>query len=181
MSRSAGPDYRGALKDGAKILFRLSLATGTPARFVLAEAPIDALSLAAIEGIRAGTLYAATGGGMGPATIEAIARILAEMAGTPGAIFLQRRRRQSRRRALRPAPQELAACAGVPFERLAPQSNRATGMKSSNTKPGKGRRHDPFRFHPFEPLNRLKDEMGLPRDHYGAFLKPAISPAPGSF
>ena len=60
-----GPDYRGALKDGAKILFRLSLATGTPARFVLAEAPIDALSLAAIEGIRADTLYAATGGGMG--------------------------------------------------------------------------------------------------------------------
>jgi hypothetical protein len=39
-----GPDYRGALKDGAKILFRLFLATGTPARFVLAEAPIDALS-----------------------------------------------------------------------------------------------------------------------------------------
>ncbi|MGO9235265.1 MAG: DUF3991 domain-containing protein [Methylocella sp.] len=60
-----GPGYRGALKDGAKILFRFSLATGTPARFVLAEAPIDALSLAAIEGIRADTLYAATGGGMG--------------------------------------------------------------------------------------------------------------------
>ena len=48
-----------------EFLFRLSLATGTPARFVLAEAPIDALSLAAIEGIRADTLYAATGGGMG--------------------------------------------------------------------------------------------------------------------
>ena len=115
-----GPDYRGALKDGAKILFRLSLATGTPARFVLAEAPIDALSLAAIEGMRAGTLYAATGGGMGPATIEAIARILAEMAGTPGAIFCSAADANpaGERYALR--HQELAACAGVPFERLAP-------------------------------------------------------------
>ena len=50
-----GPEYRGALKDGAKILFWFSLATGTPARFVLAEAPIDALSLAAIEGIASPT------------------------------------------------------------------------------------------------------------------------------
>jgi hypothetical protein len=115
-----GPDYRGALKDGAKILFRLSLATGTPARFVLAEAPIDALSLAAIEGIRAGTLYAATGGGMGPATIEAIAGILAEMAGTPGAIFCSAADANpaGERYALR--HQELATGAGVPFERLAP-------------------------------------------------------------
>ena len=46
-------------------------------------------------------------------------------------------------------------------------------------------------FHQFEPLNRLKEQMGLPRDHYGAFprtssyrptertesLDPAKSPA----
>ena len=57
-----------------------------PARFVLAEAPIDALSLAAIEGLRRDTLYAATGGGMGTPTIEAITHILSQMAAIPGAV-----------------------------------------------------------------------------------------------
>src|SRR5271157_2681903 len=31
-------------------------------------------------------------------------------------------------------------------------------------------------FHQFEPLNRLKDEMGLPRDHYGAFPQTSHKP-----
>ena len=35
-------------------------------------------------------------------------------------------------------------------------------------------------FTQFEPLNRLKDEMGLPRDQYGTFPQTGLSPAPGS-
>ena len=31
-------------------------------------------------------------------------------------------------------------------------------------------------FHQFEPLNRLKDEMGIPRDHYGAFPQTSHKP-----
>jgi len=31
-------------------------------------------------------------------------------------------------------------------------------------------------FTHFEPLNRLKDEMGLPRDHYGAFPQTSHKP-----
>jgi hypothetical protein len=39
-----------------------------PPAWSSAEAPIDALSVAALEAIRTDTLYAATGGGIGPAT-----------------------------------------------------------------------------------------------------------------
>jgi hypothetical protein len=45
----------------------------------IAEAPIDALSLAVLEQHRADTLYVATGGGMGPGTIEALQAIIAKL------------------------------------------------------------------------------------------------------
>ena len=83
-----GPTFKGSLKGGRKTLFRLSgcevhgrqtagdvvqpedRAAGNaevapPTRFrrlVVTEAPIDALSVAAIEGIRNDTTYVATGG-----------------------------------------------------------------------------------------------------------------------
>ena len=63
-----GPTYKGALTGGAKSMFCLH-ASGSPRpRLVLAEAAIDALSVAAIENLREDTLYSATGGGMGPGT-----------------------------------------------------------------------------------------------------------------
>ena len=31
-------------------------------------------------------------------------------------------------------------------------------------------------FHQFEPLNRLKEQMGIPRDHYGAFPQTSHKP-----
>ena len=115
-----GPDYRGALKDGAKILFRLSLATGTPARFVLAEAPIDALSLAALEGIRRDTAYAATGGGMGPATEAAIEAVLAAIAPLPGAHLVSGTDANLAGDRFAARHAEMAAAARVAFERLRP-------------------------------------------------------------
>ncbi|WOJ91694.1 DUF3991 and TOPRIM domain-containing protein (plasmid) [Methylocapsa polymorpha] len=115
-----GPAYKGSLRGGTKVLFRFSRGSGHPTRFALAEAPIDALSLAALEGLRQDTLYAATGGGMGPATIEAIEAILAGMAKTPGALFCSAADANpaGERYALR--HQDLAARAGVAFARLAP-------------------------------------------------------------
>ena len=56
-------------------------------RLVLAEAAIDALSVAAIESLRADTLYAASGGGMGPGTIAALEALLGRIAMLPGALF----------------------------------------------------------------------------------------------
>lgn len=65
-----GPDWRGFATGGAKVLFRL----GDPdaLRLCVTEAAIDAMSLAALEGLRADTLYLSTGGGWSPATDAAI-------------------------------------------------------------------------------------------------------------
>ncbi|RUV50029.1 DUF3991 domain-containing protein, partial [Mesorhizobium sp. M5C.F.Ca.IN.020.29.1.1] len=65
-----GPDWRGFATGGAKVLFRL----GRPdaLRLCVTEAAIDAMSLAALEALRADTLYLSTGGGWSPATDAAI-------------------------------------------------------------------------------------------------------------
>jgi Protein of unknown function (DUF3991)/Toprim-like len=83
-----GPHYRGFTADGTKTLFRLPGSRGSITRLVVAEAPIDALSVAALERIRADTLYAATGGGMGPGTIAALNELLAELAPHPTALMV---------------------------------------------------------------------------------------------
>jgi recombinational DNA repair protein RecR len=50
----------------------------------VAEAPINAMSVAAIEHLRADTLYTATAGGMGPATIDALEQQLRTLAAAEG-------------------------------------------------------------------------------------------------
>jgi len=117
-----GPGFRGSLRGGTKTLFRLPGAGPRHCRLVITEAPIDALSVAAIENIRAETLYAATGGGMGPATVQAIERLLAGIAQLPGALFAGATDANpaGERYAARHA--ELSAAAGVAFERLRPTS-----------------------------------------------------------
>lgn len=68
-----GAEWRGFATGGAKVLFRFGAAGSS--RICVAEAAIDAMSLAAIEGIREGTLYLSTGGGWSPST-EAALQIL---------------------------------------------------------------------------------------------------------
>ncbi|TCM76637.1 DUF3991 and TOPRIM domain-containing protein [Rhizobium sp. BK068] len=65
-----GPQYRGFASGGAKVLFRLGAEVSS--RLAVTEAAIDAMSLAAIEGSREGTLYLSTGGGWSPTTEEAL-------------------------------------------------------------------------------------------------------------
>ena len=67
-----GPAYKGSLTAGAKSLFRLPPEGPALPRLVGAEASIDALRVAAIENVRADTLYAATGDGMGPGATAAL-------------------------------------------------------------------------------------------------------------
>ncbi|WP_174054245.1 DUF3991 and toprim domain-containing protein [Rhizobium rhizogenes] len=74
-----GPAYRGFASGGTKVLFRLG--PGTALRLAVTEAAIDAMSLAAIEGLRDGTAYLSTGGGWSPSTEAA----LREMASRPDA------------------------------------------------------------------------------------------------
>ncbi len=82
-----GPTYKGSLSGGAKSLFLLSPNIEPRPRLIVAEAAIDALSAAAIEGLRDDTLYAATGGGMGPGTIAALEGLLIRIAMLPDARF----------------------------------------------------------------------------------------------
>ncbi len=73
-----GPQYRGFSSGGTKVLFRLG--SGSAMRLAVTEAAIDAMSLAALEGLREGTLYLSTGGGWSPTT-EAAMRALAARPG----------------------------------------------------------------------------------------------------
>ena len=115
-----GPDFKGSLQGGTKSLFRLSSAGKRHCRLVITEAPIDALSVAAIEGISGDTLYAATGGGMGPATVQAIERLLGQMAQWPGALLSSATDANRAGECYAARHAELAAAAGIAFERLAP-------------------------------------------------------------
>ncbi|OAI28072.1 hypothetical protein A1351_12350 [Methylosinus sp. R-45379] len=115
-----GLDFKGSVRGGDKILFRLPGGSEPPTRFALAEAPIDALSLAALENIRADTLYAATGGGMGPKTISQIEAIVARLAPIPGSRFCSAADANPAGDRYAARHQLIAAAAGVPFERLRP-------------------------------------------------------------
>jgi hypothetical protein len=71
-----GPQYRGFASGGTKILFRLGVKAAV--RLAVTEAAIDAMSLAAIESLREGTLYLSTGGGWSPATAAALSELASE-------------------------------------------------------------------------------------------------------
>lgn len=73
-----GSEWRGFSTGGTKLLFRLGPSNAN--RLCVTEAAIDAMSLAALEGPREGTLYLSTGGGWSPATDTA----LCELALRPG-------------------------------------------------------------------------------------------------
>ena len=87
-----GPNYRGFSSGGGKTLFRwLAPRSGTSGilpRLAVLEASIDALSMAAIEGMRTDTLYVSTTGGMGPATVAALETLLQAMTSAPGAVLI---------------------------------------------------------------------------------------------
>ena len=113
-----GPDFKGSIRGGKKTLFRLS-GGSSPTRLAVLEAPIDALSLAAIENIRRDTLYVATGGGMGPGTLDALRAVLA---GLPVAASVLASAADANAAGDRFASQHQAIAreAGIPFERLRP-------------------------------------------------------------
>ena len=83
-----GGDYRNFSAGGGKTLFRLPGGPGRLTRVAVSESAIDALSLAAIEGARPDTLYAATAGGMGPSTVAALAQLLQDLATGPAGLLV---------------------------------------------------------------------------------------------
>ncbi|MBV8795244.1 MAG: DUF3991 and TOPRIM domain-containing protein [Hyphomicrobiales bacterium] len=115
-----GPTYKGSLTGGAKSLFRMSPSAPIRPRLVLAEAAIDALSVAAIESLRADTLYAASGGGVGPGTIAALEALLGHIAMLPGALFRSATDANGPGDRFAERHQALAEKFSVPFARLRP-------------------------------------------------------------
>jgi hypothetical protein len=115
-----GPAWRSFSAGGGKTLFRLPGGQGRPTRLAVCEAAIDALSLAVIERERRDTIYAATAGGMGPATVAALQLLLHGLAADPAGILIAATDADiaGRRHAARLAG--LATEAGVPFDRLLP-------------------------------------------------------------
>ena len=80
-----GPSFRGFTKNGTKSLFRLSPTPGLFSRLVITEAAIDALSYASLFGVRAGTTYVSTGGGIGADTAASLRALMARLADVDGA------------------------------------------------------------------------------------------------
>lgn len=74
-----GSDWRGFSTGGSKVLFRLGAQDAV--RLCVTEAAIDAMSLAAVENLRDGSLYLSTGGGWSPKTEAALVALFAR----PGA------------------------------------------------------------------------------------------------
>jgi hypothetical protein len=115
-----GPDYKGSLAGGHKTLFVFGQASDDVCRVAITEGPIDALSLAALEGSRRDTLYVATGGGMGPGTVRALQAMLTQLAAIPDALIVSSADANTAGDRYAERHAELAADAGVRFERLRP-------------------------------------------------------------
>ena len=125
-----GPAWHGFGADGTKTLFHLpgrppplvpgGAARHRPPRLAVTEAPIEALSLAALEGLRADTLYLGAAGSMGPETITALEQLLAERAGVPEAVLVAATNADAAGECHAEHLAELAQAAGVRWARLLP-------------------------------------------------------------
>ncbi|MBX9907821.1 MAG: DUF3991 domain-containing protein [Beijerinckiaceae bacterium] len=111
-----GPEWRGFSTGGAKVLFRLGELNGL--RICVTEAAIDAMSLAALEGLRDGCLYLSTGGGWSQATQAA----LQTLAARPGAQLVAATDANSKGEAYAGRLREIAETAGCDWFRLTPPS-----------------------------------------------------------
>jgi hypothetical protein len=115
-----GAAYRSFSAGGAKTLFRLPGGPGRLTRIAVCEAAIDALSLAAIERARDDTLYAATAGGLGPATIAALHQLLQGLAAAPDGLLIAATDADLAGRRYAVRLQQMAAEAAVRFEAILP-------------------------------------------------------------
>ena len=109
-----GPDWRGFATGGSKVLFRLGPTDAN--RICVTEAAIDAMSLAALEGLREQTLYLSTGGGWSPATDAA----LAELAVRPGLTLAAATDANPQGDAYAERLRALAEASGCDWQRLRP-------------------------------------------------------------
>ncbi len=127
-----GPHWRGFATGGAKTLFRL----GAPdaRRFAVTEAAIDAMSLAAIEGLRRDTLYLSTGGGWSPITEAA----LGALAARPGAEFVAATDNNAQGASFARRLREIATKAGCAWRRSTPTADDWNEQLKARTREAEG-------------------------------------------
>lgn len=111
-----GPDWRGFSTGGSKVLFRLGALDAL--RLCVTEAAIDAMSLAAFEGFREGSLYLSTGGGWSPTTDVALRRLAARK----GALFVAATDANSQGESFASRLRDIADEAGCDWLRLKPSA-----------------------------------------------------------
>lgn len=109
-----GPEWRGFATGGAKVLFRFGLPDAL--RLYVTEAAIDAMSLAAIDEMRADSLYLSTGGGWASATLAAIEGLTRR----PGAQIVAATDNNRQGEVFADRVSAIAAKAQCPFLRLRP-------------------------------------------------------------
>lgn len=109
-----GPDWRGFSTGGSKVIFRLG--SSDALRLCVTEAAIDAMSLAAFEGLREGSLYLSTGGGWSPATEAALRKLAAR----PGAVLVAATDANSQGESFAGRLRDIADDAGCDWLRLKP-------------------------------------------------------------
>jgi hypothetical protein len=110
-----GPVWRGFSSGGAKTLFRFGNLDG--ARLCITEAAIDALSLSALDGRRADTLYASTAGGWSTGTESALVMLVKRLD-----LVVAATDRNSQGEAYADKLRWIALAAGCGFQRLRPVS-----------------------------------------------------------
>jgi hypothetical protein len=115
-----GPAWRSFSAGGDKTLFRLPGGAGPLPRVTVCEAAIDALSLAAIERLRRDTLYAATAGGMGPATVAELQQLLHDLSRDPAGVLIAASDADSAGRRYTHRLAELALESAVRFDAILP-------------------------------------------------------------
>lgn len=109
-----GQAWRGFATGGSKVLFRFGAEDAL--RLCVTEAAIDAMSLAALEGFREGSLYLSTGGGWSPTTDTAIRRL----ASRPGARLVAATDADSQGETFASRLRDIADAAGCDWLRLKP-------------------------------------------------------------
>jgi hypothetical protein len=129
-----GPAWRGFSTGGAKVLFRLGAPDGL--RLCVTEAAIDAMSLAAIEELRDGSLYLSTGGGWSPATQAA----LRTLAARPGAKLVAATDANSQGESFAGRLREIAESAGCDWFRLRPPCDDWNDVLKEKAREEMGRR-----------------------------------------
>ena len=115
-----GPAWRTFSAGGDKTLFQFQGGNGPLPRMAVCESAIDALSLAALEGPCADTLYAATAGGMGPATVAALQQLLEMLANDPAGLLIAATDAATAGRRYAARLRAMATEAGVRFDAILP-------------------------------------------------------------